>query len=368
MPTGPWPGGASLLGWRSSVGVAQPPVCRERCERSPSSPRSQARDASLPPRPRRASSPRRGEPPTRSRPPSSSSIPTPGLAGRSWPGRRPGPPTPRRSRRSPAAPRRTGSRRKAGTSTRSSQHAWRRSRPAAAFRFSSRTTFPGSTAPPTEARRAARPTSPGSGPFGQGSAPRRPSSSSSPTPCPCSTASHRPRRAERLRLIRAAARVLTTGGRIDVYLDAGHDRWQPVRVIAARLQAAGVRRVRGFSVNVANFGWTSRVRDFGRRVSARLGGAHFVIDTSRNGLGPTRDNAWCNPPGRALGEPPRAATGRLLDALLWVKQPGESDGTCEGGPPRRRSGGPSTRSGSLSARPAEDGVVPGEGARRRPRP
>lgn len=140
-------------------------------------------------------------------------------------------------------------------------------------------------------------------------------------------------RAERLRLIRAAARVLTTGGQIDVYLDAGHDRWQPVRVIAARLQAAGVGRVRGFSVNVANFGWTSRVRDFGRRVSARLGGAHFVIDTSRNGLGPTRDNAWCNPPGRALGEPPRAAPGRQLDALLWVKQPGESDGTCEGGPP-----------------------------------
>jgi endoglucanase len=140
-------------------------------------------------------------------------------------------------------------------------------------------------------------------------------------------------RAERLRLIRAAARELAEGGRIAVYLDAGHDRWQPVRVVAARLKAAGVRLVRGFSLNVANFGWTYRVRSHGTRISARLGGAHFLIDTSRNGLGPTPDNAWCNPPGRALGKPPRVVTGRLLDALLWVKQPGESDGTCEGGPP-----------------------------------
>jgi endoglucanase len=140
-------------------------------------------------------------------------------------------------------------------------------------------------------------------------------------------------RAERLRLIRAAARELSEGGRIAVYLDAGHDRWQPVRVMAARLKAAGVRLVRGFSLNVANFGWTNRVRDHGKRLSSRLGGAHFLIDTGRNGLGPTPDNAWCNPPGRALGEPPRVARGRVLDALLWVKQPGESDGTCEGGPP-----------------------------------
>jgi endoglucanase len=140
-------------------------------------------------------------------------------------------------------------------------------------------------------------------------------------------------RAERLQLIRAAARELSTGGTIAVYLDAGHDRWQPVRVMVSRLKAAGVRLARGFALNVANFGWTNRVRDLGKRLSARLGGPHFLIDTSRNGLGPTADNAWCNPPGRALGEAPRVTTARLLDALLWVKQPGESDGTCEGGPP-----------------------------------
>ena len=42
---------------------------------------------------------------------------------------------------------------------------------------------------------------------------------------------------------------------------------------------------------------------------------------------------WCNASGRALGARPTAATGNsLADAFLWIKPPGESDGTCNGGP------------------------------------
>lgn len=67
---------------------------------------------------------------------------------------------------------------------------------------------------------------------------------------------------------------------------------------------------------------------------------HFVIDTSRNGVGPwpgiaghpasdTATQDWCNPPGRGLGLRPTANTGvPLLDAYLWIKIPGESDGAC----------------------------------------
>jgi endoglucanase len=67
---------------------------------------------------------------------------------------------------------------------------------------------------------------------------------------------------------------------------------------------------------------------------------HFVIDTSRNGNGPWQPPAgvypdpqdWCNPPGRGLGYRPTANTGTpLLDAYLWVKIPGESDGACTRG-------------------------------------
>jgi endoglucanase len=39
---------------------------------------------------------------------------------------------------------------------------------------------------------------------------------------------------------------------------------------------------------------------------------------------------WCNPPGAGLGLRPTANTGvALLDAYLWVKIPGESDGSCD---------------------------------------
>jgi endoglucanase len=66
--------------------------------------------------------------------------------------------------------------------------------------------------------------------------------------------------------------------------------------------------------------------------------AHAVIDTSRNGQGPWTAPAdhppgdpqvWCNPPDRGLGWRPTLATGEpYVDAYLWVKIPGESDGRC----------------------------------------
>jgi endoglucanase len=90
---------------------------------------------------------------------------------------------------------------------------------------------------------------------------------------------------------------------------------------------------------------------------------HFVVDTSRDGQGPNDMSAyaaapydqpasvistlqsgnWCNPPGSGLGTRPTADTGAitnaldsylpadspLLDAYLWVKTPGQSDGQCD---------------------------------------
>jgi endoglucanase len=65
---------------------------------------------------------------------------------------------------------------------------------------------------------------------------------------------------------------------------------------------------------------------------------HFVIDTSRNGQGtwtPPADHPagdaqdWCNPPDRGLGLRPTSNTGvALIDAYLWIKIPGQSDGQC----------------------------------------
>ena len=71
--------------------------------------------------------------------------------------------------------------------------------------------------------------------------------------------------------------------------------------------------------------------------------ARFVLDTSRNGQGPWAPAAgvtypdpqtWCNPPGRGLGPKPQArpnAAFPQLDAYLWIKTPGQSDGQCNRG-------------------------------------
>ena len=137
----------------------------------------------------------------------------------------------------------------------------------------------------------------------------------------------------RLSLLRDAVSVLKTQSAASVYIDAGHSRWLAATDAANRLNQAGIAQADGFSLNVSNFGTTSGELSYGNQVSAGVGGKHFVVDTSRNGLGPDAQGQWCNPSGRALGNKPTLQTGQVLaDGYLWVKRPGESDGTCNGGP------------------------------------
>lgn len=144
-----------------------------------------------------------------------------------------------------------------------------------------------------------------------------------------------PDQAVRLELIRSFAEALTALPSTVVYLDAGHSSWVPANTMAERLLAAGIAGVRGFTLNVSNYQRDADLLRYGRDLVARLGlDTYFVIDSSRNGNGPAAgpDN-WCNPPDRALGRTPTADTeDPALDAYLWVKRPGESDGECRGGP------------------------------------
>lgn len=140
-------------------------------------------------------------------------------------------------------------------------------------------------------------------------------------------------RQTRADLLRYAIQTLKARPLTYVYVDAGHPRWQSVSETASRLTSAGISMADGFSLNVSNFITTTDNVSYGKNVSALVGGKHFVIDTARNGLGPTADNQWCNPPERALGSAATAATADpAVDAYLWIKPPGESDGTCNGGP------------------------------------
>ncbi|MFI2640344.1 glycoside hydrolase family 6 protein [Streptomyces sp. NPDC018610] len=142
---------------------------------------------------------------------------------------------------------------------------------------------------------------------------------------------------ERYDLLAGAVTTLKSLKNTRVYLDAGNAGWGHPDQIHEPLRRAGVDRADGFAVNVSNFYSTEDSLAYGKRLSAKVGGKHFVIDTSRNGNGPYTtgdpEERWCNPPGRALGEPPTTRTADpLVDAYLWIKRPGESDGTCKGGP------------------------------------
>ncbi|CAM5583812.1 Endoglucanase A [Streptomyces avidinii] len=144
---------------------------------------------------------------------------------------------------------------------------------------------------------------------------------------------------ERLALLAEAVDRLKRNKNTKVYLDAGNPDWIPDPMdLVGPLFRAGLEHADGFSLNVSNFQPDSAGREYGAAISEAAKGKHFVIDTSRNGMGPLpvadRAQAWCNPPGRALGTPPTDRTGDpLVDAYLWIKRPGESDGPCRGGPP-----------------------------------
>ncbi|MEV4442131.1 glycoside hydrolase family 6 protein [Streptomyces sp. NPDC049577] len=149
---------------------------------------------------------------------------------------------------------------------------------------------------------------------------------------------------ERLALLAEAVRTFKAHPGAAVYIDAGNAGWiSDQQKLATALKRAGIDQADGFALNVSNFHSTSVTREYGGRLSALLGGKHYIVDTSRNGNGPLPQTqtdgkagaeSWCNPPGRALGTPPTTVTGdEHIDAYVWIKRPGESDGTCRGAPP-----------------------------------
>jgi endoglucanase len=144
----------------------------------------------------------------------------------------------------------------------------------------------------------------------------------------------------RYRMLAGAVTALSADHHAEVYLDAGNAGWiTDLPALASALRSSGIAHAAGFALNVSSFFSTADSIRYGTGLSGDLGGAHFVIDTSRNGAGPYSpaagddQPAWCNPPGRRLGPAPTTSTGNaLVDAYLWVKIPGQSDGTCRGGP------------------------------------
>ena len=135
---------------------------------------------------------------------------------------------------------------------------------------------------------------------------------------------------QRLRLIKKSVELLSKTNAI-IYLDIGNPGWLPVSKSISYLRMCDIHKITGFSINVSNYYATPTCFKYGKSISKGLKGKHFIIDTSRNGNGAIRDHF--NPYGRSIGNFPTTNTGdELVDAFLWVKVPGESDGKVNGGP------------------------------------
>ncbi|KAJ5135830.1 uncharacterized protein N7515_005108 [Penicillium bovifimosum] len=147
---------------------------------------------------------------------------------------------------------------------------------------------------------------------------------------------------------------------VAMYLDAGHAGWLgwDANLSPAAQLFAGVYNdankpaaMRGLATNVANYNAFSLSTcpsytqgdnncDEKRYINAiapllQNAGwdAHFIVDTGRNGVQPTQQSAWgdwCNVKGTGFGVRPTTDTGdSLVDAFVWVKPGGESDGTSD---------------------------------------
>lgn len=145
-------------------------------------------------------------------------------------------------------------------------------------------------------------------------------------------------RMARIDALQFAISVLATHNHA-VYLDVGNPAWHSSSEILKRIKMFDLSGLRGFALNVSNFIPTSEVVAYAEALYAATG-LPSIIDTSRNGNGFSTSQGWCNPRGRALGDPPQAVTTNpAVDAYMWIKAPGESDGShgdsmtyCHGGP------------------------------------
>ncbi|WNV87230.1 glycoside hydrolase family 6 protein [Umezawaea sp. Da 62-37] len=127
----------------------------------------------------------------------------------------------------------------------------------------------------------------------------------------------------------AGKKLKSGSSQAKVYMDIGNSAWLTPSEAANRLRAADVSNsADGISTNVSNYRTTANEVSYAKAVLNAVGDNRLkaVVDTSRNGNGPLGEE-WCDPAGRAIGTPSTTGTGdSKIDAFLWVKLPGESDG------------------------------------------
>jgi endoglucanase len=132
----------------------------------------------------------------------------------------------------------------------------------------------------------------------------------------------------RIASLKEAMEILQTQTSAQVFVDTGHPGWHSPQIAADLLRRVGAAN---FIINVSNFYSSQESKIYGQQISDLLGGANFLIDTSRSGNGPDPNGNWCSPPHVGLGEPPilgiEDPEAPNLIGFIWGKAPGERDGS-----------------------------------------
>src|SRR3954464_2941361 len=102
----------------------------------------------------------------------------------------------------------------------------------------------------------------------------------------------RSRRRARMKLLAYGVKVFSKMPNATVYLEGGASDWESAKRTAWQLRSIGIRRVRGFMLNVTHYDWTVNNIRHGQQISRLTGGKPFVISTAFNGRGPVHYRKW----------------------------------------------------------------------------
>ncbi|KAL3662290.1 hypothetical protein V7S43_012617 [Phytophthora oleae] len=135
----------------------------------------------------------------------------------------------------------------------------------------------------------------------------------------------------------AAISLLSENPNAEIYLDVGF--WTLERSDSADIVAQIVKelaqsgRVKGIALNTSNYRSTTQIADLcsNFQTAVQSTDMHCVIDSSRNfqEFANASSAEWCNVRKAGIGAPPTNVTDLgNIDYWLYVKPPGDSDGTC----------------------------------------
>ncbi|KAE9186730.1 hypothetical protein PF005_g20734 [Phytophthora fragariae] len=134
-----------------------------------------------------------------------------------------------------------------------------------------------------------------------------------------------------------AISLLSDNPNAEIYLDVGFwtlersDTADIVAQIVKELAQAG--RIKGIALNTSNYRSTTQIAELCANFQTAVGSTdiHCVVDTSRNfqEFANASSTEWCNVRKAGIGAPPTNITDMgNIDYLVYVKPPGDSDGTC----------------------------------------